>query len=109
MSDANPLIDESLQNKLESMRGAVIRLNENLFVQIIRKKLIFYVIKDESKKKNKKKKRWIKLRPISVEGNRFHFPTDVFGVYQSEDNYVYYFRKFRFCRRHLEDYNEVRH
>ncbi len=91
-------LNKTVLNSIEYMRGAVIRFNETLMIKIIRKKMIFYVIRNNQ---------WIKTEPISAEKSKFKFPSDVFGVYQSEDSYVYYFRKFRYCKRHINDFNEV--
>ena len=81
------------------MRGALIRLNESFYAKVIRRKVIYYLIKN---------KRWIKSRPIPIQESDYKFPTDLEGAFQTEDDSMFFFRKFRYCHRMLSDYKPVR-
>ena len=78
--------------------GAIIKLNETSYVKIIKDKMIFYLYKN---------KRWVKTRPILIKKTKFKFPSDINASFESINVMYFFIRKDKYCRRRINDNNEV--
>ena len=92
------LKDESVVQLEDYMEGTLIRLNESYYAKVVKKKVIYYLIKN---------RRWIKTRPIPIEESEYVFPPGLVGVFQVEDD-IFFFRKLKYCHRLLSDFKKVR-
>jgi hypothetical protein len=79
-------------------RGAVIKLNETSYAKVVKNKIIFYVIKN---------KKWIRTKPKPIKETKYNIPENVEAVYRSKEENNYFFRREEYCKRKVEDYNEV--
>jgi hypothetical protein len=88
------LISISFQESTESfdelIKGAVIKINETTYAKIVKNKYIVYLIKNN---------KWIKTKPKLVEESEYQFPTDINAVYNSNKEFVYFFKKTKYCKR----------
>jgi hypothetical protein len=49
----------------------------------------------------------MRTKPKPIKETKYNFPTDIDAVYRSKDNFEYYFKKDKYCKRKVKDYNEV--
>jgi hypothetical protein len=82
----------------ESSRAAVIKLNETSFAKVKNNKIITYIIKNN---------KWVRTKPKPIKETKYNFPENIEAVYRSKDNFEYYFRKQKFCKRKVKNYKEV--
>ena len=88
-----PLITEEVPfDYTEDRRGAVIRLNNTLYVEITGNLLIAYEFRRE---------RWIKKAPIPVLEFDYNFPPNINSVLESINGYIYFIRKDDYCKRKI--------
>ena len=50
-----------------------------------------------------KMNKWIKRRPIPVNQFEYKFPPNINAVFESIDEYFYFIRKDKYCKRKLKD------
>lgn len=51
--------------------------------------------------------KWIRTRPKPIEETEYNFPKNIEAVYQSKENFNYFFRKNEYCKRKSDDNNKV--
>jgi hypothetical protein len=84
--------------KEDSAKGLLVKLNDTSFGRIEKNKIVVYVSKN---------KKWLKIKEIKVKPKDFKFPSEVNAIFSTEDGYIYFFRKYKYCKRKLNDKNEV--
>ena len=89
---------ESVEEVEDFMRGAIIRLKDELYAKVIYGTVIFFI---------KDKNVWIKTRPIPVTKNELNFPPNINAGFESIDGYFYFIKNDKFCKRKLNDKDGV--
>ena len=89
---------ESISDDKKRKRGPVIRLNNTFYVEISGSFVFEY---------NFKFNKWSMSRPIPVRKYEYNFPPNINAVFESIDEYIYFIRKDKYCKRKLKDKRSV--